>query len=164
MPTRRIRSSARSAALARLSPWWSIGPSAICAPTRMTGFSALIGSWKIIDIFGPRIRFSSFWPSGTRSWPSSRICPEVTLASGGSTPRMDRSVMLLPEPDSPTRPSASPLGTSKDTPSTARTVPRRVAICTCRSRTSSIGPPAKPPGLNAAVTGPASAGRRARRR
>ena len=142
MPTRRIRSSASSAALARLMPRWIIGASAIWLPTRITGLSALIGSWKIIDIFGPRIRFRSDWRSGTRSWPSSRTSPEVTRASGGSTPRMARRVMLLPEPDSPTSPSASPRSTSNDTPSTARTTPLPLAICTCRSRTSSIGPPA----------------------
>ncbi len=50
--------------------------------------------------------------------------------------------MLLPDPDSPTRPSASPRPTSSDTPSTALTVPCRAAICTCRSLTSSIGPAA----------------------
>jgi hypothetical protein len=41
-----------------------------------------------------------------------------------------RSVMLLPDPDSPTRPSASPFLTSNDTPSTDRTVPCRLAIRT----------------------------------
>ncbi len=115
------------------------GPSAIWCPTRITGLSALIGSWKIIEIFGPRIRLRSGRASGTRSTPSSTIWPAVTFASGGSTPRIARSVMLLPDPDSPTRPSASPPTTSSETPSTARTVPCRLAICTCRSRTSSIG-------------------------
>ena len=37
-----------------------------------------------------------------------------------------KQVMLLPEPDSPTRPSVSPSATLNDTPSTALMVPQRV--------------------------------------
>ena len=36
---------------------------------------------------------------------------------------MDRLVTDLPQPDSPTTPTVLPMGTSKETPSTARTVP-----------------------------------------
>ena len=162
MPTRRISSSARSAARRRLSPRCTCGPSAICQPTRVTGLSALIGSWKIMAIFGPRSRLMSEPRSCRRSTPSSRISPEVTCASAGSTPRMARSVMLLPEPDSPTRPRAPPRGTSKETPSTARTMPRRLAIRTCRSRTSRIEALTGP--VTVPTTGPASAGRPGRRR
>src|SRR5882672_2367683 len=65
----------------------------------MTGLSALIGSWKIIASFGPRIRLSALTGSGTRSVPSSSTWPWVILASAGRTPSIARSVMLLPEPD-----------------------------------------------------------------
>ena len=43
---------------------------------------------------------------------------------------MARSVMLLPDPDSPTSPIASPGATVNDAPSTARTVPRVSGIST----------------------------------
>src|SRR5438034_4294370 len=45
----------------------------------------------------------------------------------------------LPEPDSPTMPTVSPLATVMSTCSTARTMPRRVENSTVRSRTSSSG-------------------------
>ena len=62
----------------------------------------------------------------------------ATIRPGGSMrPRMERPVTLLPEPDSPTRPTTSPAARSKDTPSTAFTVPARVSKCVVRSRTSS---------------------------
>ena len=38
----------------------------------------------------------------------------------------DIMVTLLPEPDSPTMPSTSPLVTANETPSTARTMPSSV--------------------------------------
>ena len=45
----------------------------------------------------------------------------------------------LPEPDSPTRPRHSPCSRSKETPSTARTLPYGVSKRTARSRTLSRG-------------------------
>src|SRR5690348_4879724 len=51
----------------------------------------------------------------------------------------DSAVTLLPEPDSPTRPSVSPGCTVKLTPSTARTTPASVSKYVRRSRTSSSG-------------------------
>ncbi len=39
----------------RPSPSWSRTASAICSPTVNTGFSEVIGSWKIIEISLPRI-------------------------------------------------------------------------------------------------------------
>src|SRR5262245_31340322 len=50
--------------------------------------------------------------------------------------------MVLPEPDSPTRPSVSPSRTVRLTPSTARTRPQRVWSWARRSRTSRTTPPA----------------------
>ena len=48
MPTRssRVMAFSRAALLDRF--WCRRSGSAICAPTRCTGFSAVIGSWKII--------------------------------------------------------------------------------------------------------------------
>src|SRR4249919_1483071 len=45
----------------------------------------------------------------------------------------DIMVTLLPEPDSPTMPSTSPLATSIETPSTARSTPSSVRNETLRS-------------------------------
>src|SRR6185369_17648529 len=71
--------------------------------------------------------------------------------------RMQRPVVVLPQPDSPTRPRVSPRRSAKLTPSTARTVPARppnipppTLKCLTRSRTSSSASP--PPAPGAAVT------------
>jgi hypothetical protein len=59
MPTWPRRSIARRRA-ARLSmSWWVRIDSVICSPIRYTGFSDVIGSWKIIEISAPRI--SCIW-------------------------------------------------------------------------------------------------------
>ncbi len=53
------------------------------------------------------------------SSPSNFTSPEVMSIIF----RMARPVVLLPQPDSPTRPRVSPRRTSNDTPSTAFTLP-----------------------------------------
>ena len=48
---------ARSLTAARLSEgWWARTASAICSPMRMTGLSAVMGSWKIMAMSRPRRR------------------------------------------------------------------------------------------------------------
>ena len=59
--------------------------------------------------------------SPRRSSPESRIRPPVILPGSGISRRMARAVMLLPEPDSPTRPTNSPSSTLRDTPLTTGT-------------------------------------------
>src|ERR1700733_10423767 len=68
-------------------------------------------------------------------------CPDLGLGDC----KMDRTRVDLPEPDSPTTPSASPSRTSSDTPEQACTVPRpgRRNSCTT-SRTRSTGVPPSP--------------------
>ena len=63
-----------------------------------------------------------------RSAPLRRISPPTTRAAGGSRPTIDRQVVVLPQPDSPTRPKVSPSRRAKLTPSTALTtrVPPKV--------------------------------------
>ena len=51
----------------------------------------------------------------------------------------EKPVMLLPEPDSPTRPTISPACTRRSTPSTAFTTPPWVKKWVCRPCTSSTG-------------------------
>src|ERR1700678_382539 len=57
----------------------------------------------------------------TRSTPSKTTVPKV----GSIRRRINRPSVLLPEPDSPTKPTVSPARISKDTSSTARTWPAR---------------------------------------
>src|SRR5690606_1266934 len=81
------------------------------------GLSAACGSWKTICSFRRNRR--SF-RSGSRpmSWPAYRIAPEV----GRTRPSSARPSVVLPLPDSPTRPSTSPRRKVRLTPSTALTV------------------------------------------
>src|ERR1700744_2445144 len=133
MPVLRIMSTARSMAAALLSPRWRRGDSAICSPTRITGFSAVIGSWKIIAISWPARRRRDLTGMACRSWPRYWIEPDSTLTPAGSRFAIARSVRDLPEPDSPTMPKRSPSATSKLMSSTMRGVglPLR---CTPRDR------------------------------
>src|SRR5437667_3101116 len=59
------------------------------------------------------------------------ISPDV----GCSSPATQRSVVVLPQPDGPSRTTISPAGTAKLTPSMAG---RPIENCLCRSVTSSV--------------------------
>ncbi len=80
----------------------------------MRGLSDAYGSWKMICM-------------SRRSARSERLSSVVTFLSlnmtspavGSISRRMQRPVVDLPHPDSPTRPSVSPASTEKDTSSTA---------------------------------------------
>ena len=109
--------------------------SSIWRPTFVTGFSEVMGSWKIIATSLPRKSRISSSVIFVTSFPRNRILPEVILPGSGSNRRIDRAVMVLPQPDSPTTPRVSPASTWKVTPSTARTTPRDVKNCVCRSST-----------------------------
>ncbi len=124
MPTRPISSTARARAALRDIPSRTSGSSAIWSPTRITGLSAVIGSWKIIETVVPRSSLRRSSPAAVTSTPSISIVPPVSFAPRGSRPTSARRVTVFPEPDSPTRPSASPGSTSNETPSTACTAPR----------------------------------------
>ena len=120
MPTRSSISIARVRACPRVIFSWSTRASMICSPHVYTGFNAVIGSWKIIEISLPRIARICSLVSGTRSRPLNRIRPPTILPGGcGMSFSMERAVTLLPLPDSPTTASVSPGFTSYDTPSTA---------------------------------------------
>ena len=80
-------------------------------------FSAESGFWKTIW----RARTSSgsrFAIRSARGRPSSST---TEPSSGGVSPRSTRANVVLPLPDSPTRPSVSPARTSTESASTART-------------------------------------------
>ncbi len=55
--------------------------------------------------------------------PKSFTEPPTTFAFAGSSRSSESAVVVLPQPDSPAMPSASPSCSSKLTPSTALTVP-----------------------------------------
>src|SRR2546430_10887061 len=65
------------------------------------------------------------------------ILPAVILPGSGTSLRIESAVIVLPQPDSPTMPSVSPASMCSETPSTARTTPREVKNCVCRSSTCS---------------------------
>ena len=52
--------------------------------------------------------------------------PDMILALAGRMRTSDNAVVVLPQPDSPAIPSASPWSSRNDTPSTARTGPDAV--------------------------------------
>src|SRR5450759_4660869 len=90
-------------------------------------------SWKIMEIWFPRISRISSSGMSIRFFPSNVMVPP-TMRPGRSMSRMtDSAVTLLPQPDSPTTPSVAPLRMLKLTPSTAFTRPSAVAKCVCRS-------------------------------
>ena len=74
----------------------------------------------------PRSARSWSREAARRSWPSKVTLPSTTRPGWSTRPMTDRNVTLLPEPDSPTRPSTSPFCTVRSTPSTALTTPSAV--------------------------------------
>ena len=81
----------------------TIRVSATCAPICRTGFSAVMGSWKIIPILRPRNWhiFRSDRPKRL-SVPLSRTEP-CALHPWGNRPIIASAVIDLPDPDSPTK-------------------------------------------------------------
>ena len=74
-----------------------------------TGFSDVIGSWKIMLISSPRTSRMPSLSSFSRSRPLKTISPETILPGGlGMSLSTLNAVTLFPEPDSPTNPTTSP--------------------------------------------------------
>ena len=138
IPTRSSSSIARSYACA-FEIWWSWTRicSTICLPILYTGSSELIGSWKTIAIWAPRIFRSSFSDAVTSSVPANVALPSNCAFGPRVNPISVIAVTDLPDPDSPTIATTSPLLTVNETPSTARTIPSSVANETRRSSTLS---------------------------
>ena len=112
----------------------------ICSPQVNTGFSDVIGSWKIIEISRPRMARISRGVASSRLRPRNHTVPPTMRPGGWATRRrIDSAVTLLPLPDSPTTASVCPACTSNDTPSTARTTPLSAKKCVCRLSTRSNG-------------------------
>jgi hypothetical protein len=103
-----------------------VSASPMMAPTVMRGFRLAYGSWKMICMSRASARSSSL-PAVVTFLALEVTSPEV----GSIRRRMQRPVVLLPQPDSPTTPSVSPGARSKLTPSTA---------CTGRPRAAAARP------------------------
>ena len=102
----------------------------------MTGFSDVMGSWKIIPMRFPRNGFISVRESGAKSTPSKTILPPVICAGGcGKSPITESAVMDLPQPDSPTTASVSPRLMLKERSSKAGSLPSSVDNVTLRCST-----------------------------
>ncbi len=71
--------------------------------------------------------------------PNSRTLPPTTFAFEGRRRRSDRAVVVLPHPDSPAIPRASPSSRRNETPSTAFTTPDSRVKYVRRSSTTSSG-------------------------
>ena len=102
---------------------WKRSGSVIWRPTRLTGLSDVIGSWKTMAICVPQKWRCSALGSVPTSRPSNLTEP-VMLAVRGRMFMIERTSTDLPEPDSPTTPRVSPRSRVNDTSSTARSSPR----------------------------------------
>nr|BFE87689.1 hypothetical protein GCM10020093_102900 [Planobispora longispora] len=96
--------------------------SAICVPTRRTGFSACWAPWKTTEADAHRTARSRPHVIASTSSPSSMISPVTRAVFGSSRSRASASVDF-PDPDSPATPRASPSASSSETPRTAGTSP-----------------------------------------
>jgi hypothetical protein len=95
----------------------------------MTGFRALMCSWKIIEISLPRSAVISEGFFLSRLSPRKRMSPAVTRIGGsGSSRMMLRAVSVLPQPLSPTMPTTSPFPIESDSSETMSVVPPAWAI------------------------------------
>ena len=136
IPTAFKSSSARAFATLTVTSRWSWTASTSCFPIVCTGFSDVIGSWKIIDISSPRIFRSWLGLDVSRSVPFHSASPLEIVFRLELRPMIVRQVTLFPEPDSPTIPSVCPFSTENETPSTALTTPSSVRKDVRRSLTS----------------------------
>ncbi len=108
MPTERRSSTAVARASFLSMSRWRSSDSVIWTPIRLTGLSAVIGSWKIMLSSAPHTWRSSAGPIAVSSWPAKWTVPLRITSRGGSRPMIDRESTVLPDPDSPTMPRVLP--------------------------------------------------------
>ena len=109
IPTRFIKSTAILRASIRSTPWCFTITSVICEPIVRIGFKEVIGSWKIVAIFLPRISSQSLSEVfSNRFLPSKMILPCGILPFFSNIPVNVFVNTDLPEPDSPTIARVSP--------------------------------------------------------
>ena len=95
--------------------------------------------WNTIASRAQRTARISRASSVIRSSPSNMTWPATTWPPGGSSRSIASAVVVLPEPDSPTRPIVSPRRRSNETSFTARSGPLGESNSTERLRTLSSG-------------------------
>ena len=94
--------------------WCASTVSIICVSMRSTGFSVIIGSWKIIAMRSPRNRAHRIVARAEQIVALRARTRPPTMRPGGSTsPMIEKPVTVLPEPDSPTSPSTLPASTTE---------------------------------------------------
>ena len=98
-----------------------------------------MGSWGMRATTLPRWRCISFSDNDARSMPSSTMLPEAILPLPGRRRMTAKPDVVLPQPDSPTRPTHSPGEISSEKSSTAVANVSRVANWTFRLLTESSG-------------------------
>ena len=122
----RKSSSALSWDWASLMFWCALSASLIWKPMVKTGSREVWGSWNTMLIRLPRILINSASGLAAKSSFWKKIWPSTMRPGGSMRPKTEKPVMLLPAPDSPTRPRIWPCSRSKLTSSTALTTPLRV--------------------------------------
>jgi hypothetical protein len=110
----RSRSVSASAAAASM-PRWRRRTSATWNPTVRTGLRLVMGSWKIMPIAPPRTSRIAASSSASRSVPSSLTEPSMRPTPCWTSRMIESAVTDLPEPDSPTTATVSPLPMAKPT-------------------------------------------------
>src|SRR3954452_18199497 len=150
MPTSRKTSAERLALTwAERSPCARMA-SSNCRPSCVTGLSAFIALCMTTEMSRQRVAARSFAVIVTRSVPWKRTLPSLIRAGELSSCATPKSIVDLPQPDSPTTPTNSPRCTSRSKESTARTGPAGVSYSTvsprtCRTGSSGAGAPATGP-------------------
>ena len=88
------------------------------SPIVLTGLNAFIAPWKTIEMSVQRCGLIESSPRARMSSPARITLPD-TDALAGKSPIIARIVVVLPQPDSPTRPIRWPSFNSNVTPCTA---------------------------------------------
>ena len=91
------------------------------SPTRSTGLSAFIALWNTIETLRQRNFRSSSWLEPREVLAAEEDAAADDVPGRAEDLRIAFATVLLPQPDSPARPTISPARMSRSTPSTART-------------------------------------------
>ena len=128
-----------------LTRWWRKSASLTWSPMVCSGDSEIIGSWKIIEMWRPRILRRTM-PSGLslvmsrggllEPGAAKSILPEEMRAVLGRMPIIACAVTDLPDPDSPTSATVEPARMRNEIPFSAGTIVPRLSNSTERSSTS----------------------------
>ena len=116
--------------------------------------------WKTMPIVSRRNRASASSDIRVRSWPATTICPAVAR----SNPASSISRLVLPDPDGPTIPTASPVPIARSTPRNTLTGPEAAGRVsrTSRARTSDAGLIVATAGVSCAASASVIGSRRGR--